>query len=48
MEWSGIINFKTYLGPHPTLFYGPYALFPIPLMVGAAFLLLAWFNKPAR
>jgi hypothetical protein len=45
---AGIINFKTYPGPHPQLFYGPYALFPIPLLVGVAFLLLAWFNKPGR
>ena len=45
---AGIINFKTYPGPHPQLFYGPYALFPIPMLIGVAFLLLAWLNKPAR
>ena len=42
---GGVINFKTYPGPHPQLFYGPYGLFPIPMFIGLAFLLMARMNK---
>jgi hypothetical protein len=43
---GGIINFETYTGPRPELFHGPYGLFPIPLCLGVAFLLMDRLRRP--
>ena len=45
---GGIVNYYTYTGPHPILFYGPYGFFPIPLAIGLAFLLMAYIRREKR
>ena len=42
---GGLVNFYTYSGPHPQLFYGPFGMFPIPLFIGLAFLVLNMVRK---
>jgi hypothetical protein len=44
---GGVINFMQYSATHPNaqVFYGPYGLFPIPLLVGVAFLIMAWLRR---
>jgi hypothetical protein len=44
---AGVINYFQYKIHHPDsqLFYGPFGLFPIPLLVGVAFLILAWLRR---
>ena len=42
---GGVINFYTYTGPHPMLFYGPYGFFPIPAAIGVAFLVMAYIRR---
>ena len=44
---GGWVNFVTYTGPHPRLFYGVYGLFPVPLLVGVAFLVMAAVKRGA-
>ena len=44
----GIIHFYSYDGPHPRLFYGPFGLFPIPLFVGLAFLVIGRLRLRGR
>ncbi len=44
---SGVINYYQYKVNHPTseLFHGPFGLFPIPLLIGVAFLIVGYMRK---
>src|ERR1700756_1778464 len=42
---SGVIAFFDYHGPDPHLFWGPAKFFPIPLMIGVAFLVMAYVRR---
>jgi len=42
---AGLLNYSGYHGPNPQLFYGPYKLFPIPGLVGVAFLIMGWLRR---
>lgn len=42
---GGLVNFYTYSGPHPQMFYGPFGLFPIPTFLGLAFLVMHLTRK---
>ena len=44
----GILHFYTYPGPDGRLFYGPFGMFPIPLFLGLAFLVIGWLGKSGR
>ena len=43
-----VLNYYTYTGPHPMLFYGPYGFFPIPTAIGLAFLVMAYLRRDKR
>ena len=44
---SGVINYYQYKINHPTseLFHGPFGMFPIPGMIGLAFLAVGYMRK---
>ena len=41
----GVMHFYGDPGPAARLFWGPFGLFPIPLFIGVAFLLMGWLRK---
>jgi hypothetical protein len=44
----GIMHFYGDPGPAARLFWGPFGLFPIPLFLGLAFLLMGWIRRDDR
>jgi hypothetical protein len=45
---AGYINYVQYAAAHNgqgAMFYGPFGLFPIPTLVGVAFLIVAWLRR---
>jgi hypothetical protein len=42
---SGVINFYGYHGPNSQLFYGPFKLFPIPTLIGVAFVVISFLRR---
>ena len=45
MAVAGVINYYSYPGPNPELFWGPFKMFPVPLLIGVAFLLMGWLRR---
>jgi carbon starvation protein CstA len=44
----GIIHSYGEPGPHPRLFWGPFGLFPMPLFIGLAFLVIGRLRRSGR
>ncbi len=44
----GVVHYYSESGPNPRWFYGPFAMFPIPLFLGLAFLVIAWLRRNGR
>ncbi len=42
---AGLFDDYGYHGANPEVFYGPYKLFPIPGLIGLAFLITGWLRR---
>jgi hypothetical protein len=44
---TGLLNYHDYSATHPNaeLFFGPFKLFPIPGLMGMAFLIMGWLRR---